>query len=579
MLTLDNFESSVDREILKRGQQYFLNKSILNLEETEEQLWEAEVEGTEVYTVNVRLKDREIVEYSCNCPYDGYTCKHAVSVFLALKKDFQKIQEEKARKPKTKKLTLAELLEKISLQELRKFILDHSAVNKDFVKEFEVYFAEKDERIDMRKHYEDIIKKLVRKHSDHGFIDYKDTFAVSRGLDALLKQASGFIANGKLAEAMLIGQVILSEMMKELGNSDDSNGELGGSLSSAIELLSDLAHSEEVSFALKTRLYEWLIIEIQKKDYYDYGDFGTELLDVCLEVALQVGQGENFMNTLDKAHLMFSGFSSNYYKKEFLDYKIEVLSRIGNEKEIEQLIKQNLEVPEMRQKAVAEHLANKNYTEAKTLIKEGIKLAEEQQSPGIVTNWEKQLFEIAKKEQDLTNIRFYAKKFAFDFDRINKEYYDFWKNTFSPQEWNLEVQKLIADVYKKAEAKSKEKNSYFFNYNRFIFDELVPIFIAEMHWDKLLEILQKAPEINYLDATFEYLAKRYPKEILEMYMPLLRTKAKSLDTRNGYQNLTSYLKKLKANIKDSAPAITQFIDELKVQYARKPAMLEELRMV
>lgn len=70
MLTLDNFEEQINKEILQRGRSYFHHQAVISLEEINDNQWEAEVEGSEVYTVEVFLRDKEIINYSCNCPYD-----------------------------------------------------------------------------------------------------------------------------------------------------------------------------------------------------------------------------------------------------------------------------------------------------------------------------------------------------------------------------------------------------------------------------------------------------------------------------------------------------------------------------
>lgn len=580
MLTLDNFEDSVSREIVQRGQQYFLNKSILSLEETNDNEWEAEVEGSEIYTVTVHLSGREITQYTCNCPYDGgITCKHAVSVFFALRKNFKKIQEGKQKSPKVKKITLDELLAKISYEELKKFVLDYSALHKDFARDIEIHFAEKDHRIDLRKHYTDIIHKVIRKNSDHGFIDYRNSFAVAKAIDLLIAEANALTRKGKFAEAMLIGQLVLSEMIEVIGDSDDSSGELGGSISSATELLNDMTESEEVSFALKTNLFHWLTGEISKKAYYDYGDYGLEIVDVAQNIALQIGEGESFMKSLDNALLQFSGYSFEFYSKIFLERKIDVLEKLGRAQEIRQLISQNLEVPEMRQKVVDEKIAQKDYKQAKLLINEGIKIAEAKSYAGVVTNWEKKLLEIAKLENNLNDIRFYTKKFAFDSSRLNPDYYHLWKNTFSKQEWAAELKALIDGVHKEVAQKSKKEKSIWFKPEEFVFNSLAPLFIIEGMWDKLLEITQKNVSLDTLDKVYEYLAKRHPQEIFELYMPFLRKKSQIVSDRSDYKELANYLIKLKKDIAGSEPVINSFVAELKAQNIRKPAMLDELSKV
>jgi uncharacterized Zn finger protein len=578
MLTLDNFDSTINKEIVQRGQQYYLSKSILSLEEVADNQWKAEVEGTEIYTVEVYLKDREIVKYACNCPYDGITCKHTVSVFVALRKDMKKIQQE-AKSTRGKKLTMEELLSKITAKELQDFILNYASLNKDFAKVVEIHFAEKDQRIDMRKHYLDIIKKAIKKNSDHGFIDYRSTLALGKEMDNLLNQANAFIQKGKFAEGMLIGQLVIEQLIEVIGDSDDSAGEIGGSLDIAIALLRDMGNSEEVSFSLKAQLYDYLERETAKNIYYEYGDFGDDMLQIAQATAMQIGESERFLKFMDRLLPSFSGYSSDFYKRKFLEYKIEVLQKLGRKEEVQDLIEKNMEMEEIRRKVVAETLAKKDYHKAKQLIQEGIKIAASKNQTGTIHNWEKELLEMAIVEKELSAIRFYTKKFAFEHSKLNIEYYRQWKMTFSKEEWAITLQNIVEEAHQEAEIHSKNKKQIWFEPNNFIYYRLAPVFIEEKIWDKLLEITKKNLSLHTLDSVYEHLVKHYPTEILELYMPLLRQKSESLDGRSKYQEFTTYLKKLKKDIAGSDQLIHSFIAELKIKYARKPAMLDELSKI
>ncbi|GAB4185307.1 MAG: hypothetical protein Fur004_03170 [Thermoflexibacter sp.] len=578
MLTLDNFEETVDRKILNRGRQYFLSQYVVHLEEIADNHWQAEVEGTEVYTVDVHLKGREITKYSCNCPYDGLTCKHVVSVFLALRKDVKKIKE-KTKPKKGKKLTMQELLSKISTKELQDFILHYASLNKDFARVIEIHFAEKDERIDMQKHYLDIIKKMIRKNSDHGFIDYRSSIALSREADKLIDEGSAFAQKGKFAEAMLIGQLVVSELIEVIGDSDDSSGSLGGTIDGAIELLADIGSSEEVSFSLKVLLFDFLEKEAMKKNYYDYGDFGLGLLDVAQDVAMQIGETERFIKLTDAILPLFSGYFFDFYKEQLLVRKIAVLEKLGQTEEIQQLMNVNMDLVSLRKQALQEAINKKDYIKAKQLIREGIQIAESKNRPGTVADWERELLAIAILEKDLATIRAYTKKFAFERGNFDVTYYRQWKGTFSEKEWEEELQKIIIGVYKEAEANEKDKKSMWFNAKDFIFDRLAPLFVEEQMWDRLLELTKHTGSFNALYRVHEHLVKRYPKEVLDMYMPTLRKKSEGLNGRREYQDFAQLLQKLKKDIPDGKQEIGNFIAELKVKYAKRPAMIEELNKI
>lgn len=126
-LTLDNFDKTVEGKIVQRGFGYFKGGDVKKLEKVGENEFSALVFGTEKYEVFVKLDDRLIVEYDCNCPYDwGDTCKHAVAVFYKLRaKDFTDSAEK-----------LTQLLDNLNDDALRKFVNNLLKTDRDFRNEF-----------------------------------------------------------------------------------------------------------------------------------------------------------------------------------------------------------------------------------------------------------------------------------------------------------------------------------------------------------------------------------------------------------------------------------------------------------
>nr|WP_207213391.1 hypothetical protein [Parabacteroides goldsteinii] len=71
MMTLSNFEYYVLPRIWERGVAYYRQGAVESLEEEFPDEWNATVRGTEEYTVEITLEDDKIMDYFCDCPYDG----------------------------------------------------------------------------------------------------------------------------------------------------------------------------------------------------------------------------------------------------------------------------------------------------------------------------------------------------------------------------------------------------------------------------------------------------------------------------------------------------------------------------
>lgn len=82
----DEFEEEMTSRSLERAYDYADEHRIGGLEELSAGLFHAEVHGSELYDVDIRLRGNDIVFASCTCSYDydGY-CKHIGAVLLTLR--------------------------------------------------------------------------------------------------------------------------------------------------------------------------------------------------------------------------------------------------------------------------------------------------------------------------------------------------------------------------------------------------------------------------------------------------------------------------------------------------------------
>src|SRR5690554_5256785 len=88
-ISLSEFEHQIDEIILKRGLQYYKEGHVSHIEELGTGEYEALVEGSEDYTVNLTIRNGIVEDYRCDCPYDmGPVCKHIAATLFYLQKDY-----------------------------------------------------------------------------------------------------------------------------------------------------------------------------------------------------------------------------------------------------------------------------------------------------------------------------------------------------------------------------------------------------------------------------------------------------------------------------------------------------------
>ena len=128
-IPLNNFEVYINEDILARGIIYFGNGYVTNFTQLSDSEYEAIVEGTNEYTVRLKLENGLITQISCNCPYDmGPICKHEVAAMYYLRKYFN------STKPAKKKTLLEQannILNKVSFKELKERKTKEARIVKD----------------------------------------------------------------------------------------------------------------------------------------------------------------------------------------------------------------------------------------------------------------------------------------------------------------------------------------------------------------------------------------------------------------------------------------------------------------
>lgn len=581
MLTIKNFESHINGVILQRGKEYYRNGHLLHIEETNDNTWTAEVEGSETYTVNVTLKkNNEIIDYSCDCPYDGGTCKHVIAVFFGLRDEKEKIENKPDKA--SKKNVFENLLQSVSIKEYQDFIRAYAADNRKFKTEFELFFADKDNRIDVGAKYTELLQKSIRKHTDHGYIDYRASIGLAKEANHLLRTGQDHAGKNNLQAAFVLAKAVLRPMMEVIEYCDDSNGDIGGSIEKAISLLETITVSAMAAIDLKEQVYGYLHAELNDTIYFDYGDFGYHLFSIFQGLAVQLNKPEMFMDFVNRQIARPTRPHDDYRKEFFQKAKIEFLQQTGKAAEAKELIQQNMDIVEVRLGEVNKAVQKKDFATAKTLIAGGIKVAEGKSHPGTVNEWQKQLLRIAMLEKDIRTVRHYTRYFAFD-RGFSTEYYNQWKATFTVVEWREEIEKHIKEtIHRITKEWNSEKNKFWKTDHPNFLASLAPIYIQEKYWDRLLPLIQQANNLNITLEYHSHLVKKYPDELLSIYVPALEAYGLKSNSRSEYADLVNKMKKIIKDIPHGRKRVLDVAKRLKDRFSskpRRPAMIEELNKI
>lgn len=575
-MELASFENHIGNKILQRGKAYYEDGHVESLEEVENGVWSATVLGSDDYFVELEIsKQGNVIDYQCDCPYDGDICKHVVAVLYAIRDEETIILEEKRKTSKKKKtkLSFQELLNKISIDELKAFILHYSKKSNSFQSDFGLFFAEKDESFDIEKQIREQIRKTIKTYSKRQFIDYGSSSKLARELDKILIQGQYYLSKNNVLDGCTFCMVYIQEVMPVITYADDSNGYLGDAIDSGIALLTDMAVQSPT--ALKEKIAGYLNKELQKELYFDYGNFGQDMTDLYAQLCLDIGRVDDFLHFADVAIHKARLDKYDYRSSFFTELKASILQKANRTDEAQQLMEQQIHLPKVRKLLVEKAIASGRFEEAKTLLAEGIRLAEEAQHPGTVRDWEQTFLRIAEMEKDIQMIRFFTEKFAFG-RFFDISYYQKWKNTYSPQEWTAIIEEKILSIQQNF-PKDKQRMEWEKDYRALY--ELGPIYVEEKMYDRLLDLVKRQTNLNTILGYHEHLYKAYPIDLMKLYKPLLDQDAESANERSAYRRFLEIVLTIYKDIPPGREALKAQMLRWKTVYRHRPAMMDELNKI
>ena len=125
-MNINNFHQHIPNKILERGEEYFECNLIQNVERYNPDNWSANVQGSDIYSVEIELNGDEVLSWHCDCPYDhGDICKHVVAMLFYIRenKETYPTSIDVLPSPSPEHEELSEILKQTDPQKLASFIL------------------------------------------------------------------------------------------------------------------------------------------------------------------------------------------------------------------------------------------------------------------------------------------------------------------------------------------------------------------------------------------------------------------------------------------------------------------------
>ena len=564
MLTFANFKQVIPSQILTRGRDYFNRGNIVDLSyDEEENVWEAQVEGTELYDVRIEQADSGALDYSCTCPYDmGEHCKHIAAVLYAIEDSFPEQLIVKPRKQSAKRKTrydkLREQLEKVPHEKLVTGILELAQQNKDFLNKMLIQFSTDSAKpMDYRR----VVKDALRTgRGDYGFLDYTGSNRAARKIEELLHQAARWAQTEDVDKAVMAYQAVIDETMPMIEHADDSNGALADCLTGACEELAKCV--KQLSKTERQALFDYCLERVVEKAFQGW-DWRWSLFDIAVDLVDDLQKRVTLYAMLDNMHEAALANTGQYYYRDFELERIAlrrlaIIERFDGKDAARSFLKGNISLDALRMLLIEQYIDEGNMSEALRLIQEGIASSNQRRLPGLTAQYQTLSVKVLKQTGDNAGLIDTARKLWVSGGDM--EMYVVMKKSVPPDQWKDFLGSLVIDVHRNP-------------------DRLAWLYAQEERWRDLLELIKSSREPAWLIETYrDQLEKHYPDEIASMYERIVEelvTSNKAYTGRKNYQRAAAYLERMKQLGKKER--VKTIVTELKARYPQRRALHDELR--
>ncbi|WP_160070003.1 hypothetical protein [Sphingobacterium bovisgrunnientis] len=275
---------------------------------------------------------------------------------------------------------------------------------------------------------------------------------------------------------------------------------------------------------------------------------------------------------------MIQGAKTNnntYDYESFLTKLIHFLLEEGRNKDAEEFIKDNVHLPKIRMILINELIEEREFDSAKTLINDGLILAEKNKHFGLISEWKKYLLHIAELQGDIFTIRKYLENLAFA-SSFNKEYYVKWKESYTKDEWQDVIKNKI-DLIKENVLKDQKSLNRSIQMPDYVLLYLLgPILVEEKMFDHLIDLVSRQSDLQIVLRFHPYLYQNYPQELMYLYVHLLNEQAEIASDRNDYKKLLQVVQTIYIDIPAGRDLLKEQTLLWRNTYKRRPAMLDEI---
>lgn len=572
-----NWQKLFASHILERGYDYYCDGAVENIEIGRDDI-RADVVGTEDYEVEISLNDGKVTDMYCSCPYaaGGNNCKHMAAVLYEWTADI--MDEDEPEDTDNEDMDNDANAESMDLFEPAVTVCDYkkksaaveklvTSAERDIVQAFLVSVLAEDKKLLLR--FRNMVNKCATKEDvedyfeqideiadrylgrDH-FINYYQAYDFMLELEEIIdKDVRRMIDNGSHISAFHV----MNHIFVLLGNvdMDDSGGETSMLAEQIYQLWLELL--TKVNAQDKRKMFIWFTTHMDGS-VIDYLEEYIEqiIMEEFKEPEYEQDKLSFMEEMIEKAEKKDSGWSRDYaVGKWTVTYLKTLEEKNAPEDQLEEICKKYWNNSGVRRYYIDRYFEKKEYDRVLQVLDESIELDKAYRG---------QVLEYIQKKKEIYRLQGN-------------------KSAYIEQLWKLVLEQSAGDldIYKELKAQYSEKE--WLIKREELFKKLPPnahidrLYKEEKLYDRLLAYVLKSSGLYAVQSYENVLKKEYPKQILSKYQGEVNKMASCTGNRKHYADLVALLRRMK-RIKGGSEIVETIVEEWKIKYRNRPAMMDEL---
>lgn len=572
-----NWQKLFASHILERGYDYYCDGAVENIEIGRDDI-RADVVGTEDYEVEISLNDGKVTDMYCSCPYaaGGNNCKHMAAVLYEWTADI--MDEDEPEDTDNEDMDNDADAESMDLFEPAVTVCDYkkksaaveklvTSAERDIVQAFLVSVLAEDKKLLLR--FRNMVNKCATKEDvedyfeqideiadrylgrDH-FINYYQAYDFMLELEEIIdKDVRRMIDNGSNISAFHV----MNHIFVLLGNvdMDDSGGETSMLAEQIYQLWLELL--VKVNAQDKRKMFIWFTTHMDGS-VIDYLEEYIEqiIMEEFKEPEYEQDKLSFMEEMIEKAEKKDSGWSRDYaVGKWTVTYLKTLEEKNAPEDQLEEICKKYWNNSGVRRYYIDRYFEKKEYDRVLQVLDESIEL--DKAYRGQVLEYNQKKKEIYRLQGNKSAYIEQLWKLVLEQSAGDLDIYKELKAQYSEKEWLIKREEL----FKKLPANA----------------HIDRLYKEEKLYDRLLAYVLKSSGLYAVQTYENVLKKEYPKQILSKYQGEVNKMASCTGNRKHYADLVALLRRMK-RIKGGSEIVETIVEEWKIKYRNRPAMMDEL---